>query len=329
VLINGQKLAADVSPVNVSGRIMVPARAIAEALGGIVEWVPERQVVLVYRFDTPDVMALRIGSKDYERLARTDGTSPQFDTAPLLIDGRTLVSVRLVSGFLGAAVEWNQDSRTVSVTGKVYGGQKIPGDVHVAFASRFSALSSRESRPSATATGKTPIIGKPIVTAEVAAAWAKSRGATAEFVALAPIYWSHANRLGGSRVDLAYVQAAKETGFGRFGGVITAAYHNPCGLKTKDAGTGTDRAATKHQTFTTWEEGIQAHLDHLDLYADSPGTPYPITKDPRHFLSIKGKAKYVEDLSGTWATDRNYGKSLINDFLNPLIAFSKTYQPAK
>ncbi|MGL5870742.1 N-acetylmuramoyl-L-alanine amidase, partial [Clostridium chrysemydis] len=63
-----------------------------------------------------------------------------------------------------------------------------------------------------------------------------------------------------------------------------------------------------------------AHLDHLALYAGANGYPRSNTYDPRHFASIKGKAVYVEQLSGAWATDAQYAgkilklKSEIEDF---------------
>lgn len=46
-VINGQEVTLDVPASIVNGRTVVPARFIAEALGALVEWVPEGQIVVV------------------------------------------------------------------------------------------------------------------------------------------------------------------------------------------------------------------------------------------------------------------------------------------
>lgn len=156
--------------------------------------------------------------------------------------------------------------------------------------------------------GSTPILGEPQATVAQAQAWARARGGTSTFLVLAPKYWRLASR-NGVRPDVAYAQAAKETGFGRFGGVVDASYFNPCGMKTRDGGGNSDPSA--HQRFGSWEEGIAAHLDHLALYAGAPGTPRENTPDPRHFSSIHGTAKTVESLGGKWAPAPDYGRSIV------------------
>lgn len=79
----------------------------------------------------------------------------------------------------------------------------------------------------------------------------------------------------------------KETGYGKFGGVLDESYHNPCGMKTSSGGGDYDPNA--HQKFNSWDEGVQAHLDHLALYAGADGYPKSDTFDPRHFVTIKGR----------------------------------------
>lgn len=317
VMLNGTPVAFDVSPVNIDGRVMVPVRAIAEALGATVEWLPETRTVLIYRFSPTDVLALRIGSTNYWTLAaETPGST---DRAPAIVNGRTLVPVRLVSTFLGASVHWQGNTSTVHLSAEVFSGPRVRLQAHEAFASRF-----RGSQPQVADTphGKTPILGLPEVSADSAARWAKSRGATAEFVSLAHIYWARAVE-GGARPDVAYAQAAKETGFGRFGGVIDASFRNLCGLKASTSGDGTCETASAYHRFASWEEGIDAHLHHLDLYAGRVGTPYADTPDPRHFPYLKGTVLYVEDLGGKWAMNPNYGIEIVKNLLEPMKQFEK------
>lgn len=170
------------------------------------------------------------------------------------------------------------------------------------------------------ATG-TSILGQAQATVEQAQAWARTRGASQWFIDLAPIYWRLAPARGGVRPEVAYAQAAKETRFGLFGGVIPGPqYHNPCGLKTSGGGSNDDPAA--HMQFPNDETGVTAHLDHLALYAGAPGYPREGTPDPRHFPSITGAAPTVEQLGGHWAPSADYGASIVRDYLEPLLATS-------
>jgi N-acetylmuramoyl-L-alanine amidase len=163
------------------------------------------------------------------------------------------------------------------------------------------------------------IISDTDVTEKQAAKWAKSKGATDTFVDLAELYFEYAEDCGGVNPAVAYVQAAKETGYGKFGGVIDESYHNPCGLKT--AAGGGDNDANAHQKFNTWDEGVQAHLDHLALYAGANGYPKSDTYDTRHFKTIAGKAQTVNSLSGNWAPSSTYGEE-VNKLYRDLLKYS-------
>lgn len=163
------------------------------------------------------------------------------------------------------------------------------------------------------------IISDTDVTEKQAAKWAKSKGATDTFVDLAELYFKYAEDCGDVNPAIAYVQAAKETGYGKFGGVIDESYHNPCGLKTSSG--GGDYDASAHQKFNTWDEGVQAHLDHLALYAGAKGYPKSDTYDPRHFATIKGNAKTVNSLSGNWAPSSTYGEE-VNKLYRDLLKYS-------
>lgn len=170
----------------------------------------------------------------------------------------------------------------------------------------------------------TPIIGESTATVKQAQAWAQKHKAPKEFIDLASIYWRLAKSRGGVNPAIAYVQSAHETGFLYRDGIsnagIDASWKNPCGIKTKQG--GGDSEASAHQRFSSWEEGITAHLDHLALYAGAPGYPRSDTPDPRHFPSIKGTATTVEKLSGKWAPSQNYGEKLKN-FLKELESTSQ------
>lgn len=162
----------------------------------------------------------------------------------------------------------------------------------------------------------TPILGGPQLPWTQAASWAASRGAPAYWCELAELCWAIR---GWVRPEVQWAQACKETGFGRFGGVLDRSFHNPCGMKSVAGGDDSDPSA--HHRFPDWDLGFIAHRDHLALYAGAPGYPRKQTPDPRHFAWLLGDAGSVEDLGGRWAPAADYGLSVVRSFLAPLEAF--------
>ena len=174
------------------------------------------------------------------------------------------------------------------------------------------------------ATNDFKIISDSKVTVKQAKNWAKSKGATQTFINLADLYFKYSSECGDVNPAIAYVQASKETGYGKFGGVIDESYHNPCGLKTASGGDNYDPNA--HQKFDTWDEGVQAHLDHLALYAGADGYPKDNTYDPRHYVTIKGKATTINSLGTNWAPSATYGEE-INQLYTNLLDFAGVDYP--
>jgi N-acetylmuramoyl-L-alanine amidase len=169
------------------------------------------------------------------------------------------------------------------------------------------------------------ILGKSLVTYRQCESWIKGIGTVNKLaIELLPILWKAANN-NGIVPEIFIAQAMVETGYFNFGGVINASFHNTCGLKVNKGGSNT--AASAHMRFKSWEEGIQAHADHLALYAGAPNFPkyapncksHPngaykangTTADPRHFPYLHGKCKTVEELSGTWATNKKYAETIL------------------
>lgn len=150
------------------------------------------------------------------------------------------------------------------------------------------------------------------ITVDIAKKWAKSKNGSDTFISLADIYWGATQEHGGINPALAYVQAGLETGFGKFSGVLDESYYNPCGMKNSTGGEDLD--ANAHYRFNNWEEGVKAHLDHLALYAGAESYPRTNTYDPRHFPFLLNSAPTVQSLSGKWATDKEYGNKIINNY---------------
>lgn len=110
VLFNGSELKLDNPPVLQYGRVLVPIRPIAEAMGAQVSWNPADQSVGLALGRTS--VSLTIGSTT----AYVNGQPKQLDVPAQIIDGSTLVPLRFVSEGLGAEVSWDPATRTASIT---------------------------------------------------------------------------------------------------------------------------------------------------------------------------------------------------------------------
>jgi len=110
VLLNGEALEFDVPPVTQQGRTLVPLRTIFESLGATVEWDAASSTVKASKGGT--TIELPVG-RDW---AIKNGTRVSLDVPAVVKDGRTLVPLRFVSEALGTRVDWDGQTRTVSIT---------------------------------------------------------------------------------------------------------------------------------------------------------------------------------------------------------------------
>lgn len=109
VVLNGTRLEFDQSPVIENGRTLVPMRAIFEALGAQVTWDGDKNLVTAKNENT--VITMVIGKNNMTLNSKTIS----LDTAPKIINGRTLVPVRAVSEAFDAQVGWNSTTQTVTI----------------------------------------------------------------------------------------------------------------------------------------------------------------------------------------------------------------------
>lgn len=101
--------------------------------------------------------------------------------------------------------------------------------------------------------------------------------------------------------DMAFCQMCLETGFLRFGGVVSGKQYNFCGLGT----TGKCRG----EVFPSARLGIRAHIQHLKAYSTKTLLNMPLV-DKRFSKVKRGCAPTIHHLSGKWATDRRYGSKI-------------------
>lgn len=110
VIVDKVELQFDVPPQIINGRTMVPLRAIFEAMGAIVQWDEETKTISAYKNDAIILMQIDNNSifKNY--------TTINIDVPPQIINGRTLVPVRVIAECLGATVQWDDSTSTVVIT---------------------------------------------------------------------------------------------------------------------------------------------------------------------------------------------------------------------
>ena len=151
-----------------------------------------------------------------------------------------------------------------------------------------------------------PLLGRGQVEAEQLAGFLLGVNADAdsEFVEqLARLYVEEA-ALEGVDHDVAFAQMCLETGFLRYGGLVTHDMNNFCGL----GAIGPEKTGER---FPTPQMGVRAQIQHLKGYAPSDPLNQELV-DPRYRYVSRGSAPTIERLSGSWAADRRYAEKIVD-----------------
>lgn len=109
----------------------------------------------------------------------------------------------------------------------------------------------------------------------------------------------------GINSDVAFAQMCLETGFLKFGGLVTPDMHNYCGLGAIDA-------THRGERFATEQLGVRAHIQHLHAYGTTGKLKNECIDGRYKYVNPRGKAPTVFELAGTWAADKQYGNKLDN-----------------
>ncbi len=110
--IDGEPYTLDAAPfINADvGRTLVPVRFISEAIGAEVNWEPKtRQATIT---DERKQIILTIGSRD----VLVNGEKQTIDCAATIYSDRTYVPLRFVSETLEAQVDYNEETREITIT---------------------------------------------------------------------------------------------------------------------------------------------------------------------------------------------------------------------
>ncbi len=115
--VNGSERTLDSPPIIKNGRTLLPIRAIIESLGGSIDWDNDQRKVTITLKNT--TIELWIG----KNIAKVNGVNTPIDTSnskvvPEIINGRTMLPLRFVAENIGAEVNWDGATKTVTITYK-------------------------------------------------------------------------------------------------------------------------------------------------------------------------------------------------------------------
>ncbi|MEC4986419.1 MAG: N-acetylmuramoyl-L-alanine amidase [Oscillatoria sp. PMC 1068.18] len=131
---------------------------------------------------------------------------------------------------------------------------------------------------------------------------ANNENALTSFPDLPKLYREEAT-VEGVNYDIAFAQMCLETNFLRFGGSSRPSQNNFAGLG--NVGGGSEGA-----TFPSARIGVRAHIQHLKAYASVEPLVQELV-DPRFNFVTRGIAPLVQQLSGRWTANPDYGEQIM------------------
>lgn len=116
VYINGELQSYNQQPILQNNSTLVPLRGIFESLGATVDWNGGTQTVTATKEST--LVILKIGSTK----PTINGNVKTISTPAQIINNSTMVPLRFIGESLGADVNWNGNTRSITIisTGKSY-----------------------------------------------------------------------------------------------------------------------------------------------------------------------------------------------------------------
>ena len=110
VFLNGERMSFDSDPYIEKGTTRVPMRAIFEGLGAKVDWDNDKRLV------TAEKDGIEIKLTIGEETALVNGEENKLLVPAEIKNSRTMVPLRFVSEALGAKVDWDGETKTITIT---------------------------------------------------------------------------------------------------------------------------------------------------------------------------------------------------------------------
>ena len=105
IIDNHELMGLDAPPIILNNRVMVPARAVFERVGGAVEWNASRREITVNHHG--DILVMTVGQTQ----AILNGSIIHMEVPPVIVGGRTLIPLRFPAEAFGFDVAWDHVGR--------------------------------------------------------------------------------------------------------------------------------------------------------------------------------------------------------------------------
>ena len=112
--VNGSARTLDSPPIIKNSRTLLPIRAIVEALGGTIEWIPTTKSITIRLGST--YIGMQIGNSTAVvngYVMNIDPDNPKV--VPEIINSRTMLPLRFVTEKLGCDVQWDGTTKTITI----------------------------------------------------------------------------------------------------------------------------------------------------------------------------------------------------------------------
>lgn len=109
IFLNGQQVMLPTAAVQRGGTVLVPVKGVFDRLGAKIAWGSEERTITITAQDMR--LEFTVGSTE----GTLNGQTIALGAAPEIVDGNTLVPLRLVATALGADIAWDQQRRRVYV----------------------------------------------------------------------------------------------------------------------------------------------------------------------------------------------------------------------
>lgn len=106
----------ETAPIVINDRTLVPIRAIIEAMGGTVGWEQETQTATL-NYGSDEIRLIIDNTTAY-----LNGDAHSLDTAPTIINNRTMLPIRFIAESFKFDVDWTQETQTVTIIKKSENG---------------------------------------------------------------------------------------------------------------------------------------------------------------------------------------------------------------
>lgn len=107
--LNNETFSMDVAPILQDDRTFIPIRFLSEALGLYVEYISKTKEIIIGN----NFLKMQAGNMSY----LVNGEQKTMDVVPFIQNSRTYVPLRFIMEAFGFNVDWEQSSKTVTISG--------------------------------------------------------------------------------------------------------------------------------------------------------------------------------------------------------------------